>query len=633
MSSISVTIFVIIIVVGLISLACLLALRYSIYGGHRVVVEELIRRGRNLNERNVKHHTAILQASCGGHQDLVEWLLEEGFSLRETDADGNTALLFAAWGGHRDLMEYLLSRGAALSEKNANGHSVFLSAANGGRVEVVEWLLSQGFDLKETNSNQDTALLLAAYGGHIPLVKRLLELGASLDERNVCGFTPLLSAANGGQLDMADWLIRQGSSLTEKDNDGYSSLILAACGGNIDLVEYFLDGGALLTERNNNGDSCLLLAAYCGHTDLVEWLMARGASLTEVNKTRMGVLISASNGGHLDTVKMIHRYVGTAGLEETDEGGYTPLLLAAQRGHFEVVKYLAAQGANLHARTSRHNNDAISLAMDFPEVQEYLRYVWEMRPLQIAVDARDIDRVHEMLAQGADPVSNFAAAKQPLALANQVAPYTHAQPVDEDMCLLLNEACRPWHPRRALLYGATFKRAVIYMLWLKQELDQSPLLPFLPAEIWARVITFLQRGWFCDQGVVGDLVPVCPSRRASRAAWRERFLNGMDDSQQHEDDVVLVLPPALMPADNVQTVAAVAEPMDDGDDDLRGELSPSDIPVADQRLQAASENDAQGRVTPRPEEQDYSDLLQFGKSVEQDGAASDEPLHVRITWV
>lgn len=600
-------------------------LLYAIYGGHRDVVEELLRRGRSLRERNNKNHTAILQASCGGHQHLVEWLLDEGFSLREMDADGNTALLFAAWGGHRDLMEYLLSRGASLEEKNANGHSVFLSAANGGRVQVVEWLLTQGFDLKETNSNQDTALLLAAYGGHVALVERLLELGASLEERNMCGFTPLLSAANGGQLEMADWLLQRGASLKEEDNDGYTSLILAACGGNIDLVQYFLSCGASLSERNKNGDTCLLLAAYCGHTELVEWLLRHGSSLAEVNRTKMGVLISAANGGHLDTVQLIHRYVGTSGLEETDEGGYTPLLLAAQRGHFEVVRYLASQGACLQARTTRHNNTAIDLAIDFPEVQEYLSYVWHMSPLQIATDARDVDRVHEMIAHGIEPNALCKPGETPLEIAQSAGPYSQARPPNEELVALLEAAALPWHPSRAPLFGATFKRCVLYMIWLKKQLDVSPVLPYLPPEVWDLVISFLRRSWFSDPGVHGQSVPLDLSKRPLRLTWREDYLNKMECSE--ESDIVLVPPPAEH--------AAPDDDMDQNEEDLRGELSDRDSPVADSRLQTASDNDAQGRVTPLNGEQAYEDLAQFGKAIEQQDTASHNSgvLSVRVTWV
>lgn len=503
-------------------------LLYAVYGGHRIVTEELLRRGRSLRERNHKNHSAILQAACGGHLELVEYLLDQGFSLAEADHDGNTALLFAAWGGHQRLMEYLVSRGASLHEVNHNGHSVFLSAANGGRVEVVEWLLECGFSLNETNNNGDTALLLAAYGGHRPLVERLLELGASLEDTNACGFTPLLSAANGGQLEMAAWLLQRGADLTEADNDGYTSLILAACGGNIELVNFFLLRGAKLTERNSNGDSALLLAAYCGHTRLVHWLLDHGASLSERNNTGMGVLISAANGGHLDTVRAVHeRLGGGVGLESTDEGGYTPLLLAAQRGHLETVKYLACHGANLHARTLRHGNDAIALAAEFPEVQEYLRFIWNFNALQICADARMTDRVHEMLCAGTDPTGSAgqAATPTPLQLACSVGQYSTAKPVDPELAGLLQMAVKPWSPTRHCLYGRSFKRMVVFMLWLKKELDCSAHLPYLPPEIWLHIISCMRRDWFSD-ATVGVRCPVQPQRAMLRRRSRATLLAG-----------------------------------------------------------------------------------------------------------
>ena len=165
----------------------------------------------------------------------------------------------------------------------------------------------------------------------------------------------------------AQWLLQNGSSLTECDNDGYTSLILAACGGNIELVRFLLQQGSSLDDRNNNGDSALLLAAYCSHRDLVDWLLQNGSALAETNKTGMGVLISAANGGNCEVVELLLQRIsenGAAcgdGIEHTDEGGYTPLLLAAQRGHIDVVRLLVSYGADTHARTSRCGNvDMIS---------------------------------------------------------------------------------------------------------------------------------------------------------------------------------------------------------------------------------------------------------------------------------
>lgn len=475
-------------------------LLYAIYGGHRHLVDFMVDHGRSLSERNTKNHTALLQAACGGHLHLVKWLLSQGFTVNESDHDGNTALLFAAWGGHLGLIQYLLEHGSNLSEKNHNGHSIMLSAANGGRVEIVEWLLTQGFDLTETNNNGDTALLLAAYGGHLDLVQRLLKMGASLKDKNACGFTPLLSAANGGQLEMAKWLLQHGSSLKEADYDGYTSLILAACGGNIELVKFFLAKGSDIKERNSNGDTALLLAAYCGNRDLVDWLLANGSELSEKNDTGMGPLISAANGGDAGVVELLLQRVTESGpncgdsIENTDEGGYTPLLLAAQRGHLKVVRLLAQYGANHNAQTTAHHNTALSLAVDFPNVISYLKTIAGWRPLQIAAEARNKDRIIALLQSGALP-SHVGAESAPtaLAIAKTNFEYNGATPVDQDVIALLHTATEPWGPQRHALFPARTRRTVFRTMLLMHRLAFSEQFPILPTEMWMHILSFLPR--------------------------------------------------------------------------------------------------------------------------------------------
>lgn len=483
------------------------ALLYAVYGGHRDIIDELVSRGRSLRERNSKNHTALLQAACGGHLDIVKWLLEQGFSLTECDHDGNTSLLFAAWGGHLELIQFLLKNGSSLTEQNQNGHSVFLSAANGGRVHVVEWLLDNGFSINETNNNGDTALLLAAYGGHRDLVERLLELGASLADKNACGFTPLLSAANGGQLEMARWLLDNGASLDEADYDGYTSLILAACGGNVDLVKFFISRGALVKEQNSNGDTALLLASYCGHRDLVDWLLKNGSSLDEKNDTGMGALISAANGGVPEVVDLLLQRIAESGpgcgdgLESTDEGGYTPLLLAAQRGHLDVVKLLAGYGANIHALTSLHQNNALALANEFPEAQAFIKQVWNWRPLQIAVETGNYQRVHALVQAGVDTFRGYTGPA-PLELAcsrvdAQRRATSGSEPgsADQNNCLdimsLLKRAQMPWSPSRHMLFPVETRRQLRTTLMLIPRMTANERLPSLPLEMWMHIMTYV----------------------------------------------------------------------------------------------------------------------------------------------
>ena len=536
-------------------------------------MEHLLRLGRTLQEVNSKQHTVLLQAACGGHMELVAWLLEEaqGFDLGQSDLDGNTSLLFAAWGGHFALMEYLLLNGSSLDESNANGHSVFLSAANGGRVEIVEWLLAKGFNLTDTNTTGDTALLLASYGGHVTLVERLLELGASLADRNACGFTPLLSAANGGQLAMAKWLLEHGATLDEVDNDGYDCVILAACGGNEALVSFFLEQGASLASRNSNGDSAVLLAAYCGHADLVGWLLRNGSQLSEKNNTGMGVLISAANGGSVEVVQLVLQHIAMAGpdgdqIEGTDEGGYTAFLLAAQRGHLGVLQTLLAYGANARATTARTGANAVELAADFADVQQYLRLAHDWTALEAAVDARMVDRVHVLVQLGAANVPGVAAKALKLASATQG--YPTAKPPVPELVTMLRRATMPFSPRRAGLFSHPHLRAILDIKRVQHHLARSSALPYLPDEVWRHTATLIPR---CSFHGPDDLVGhVEPSSSRSRLRWRQRQLQHVEP-ESDDEDIVVDNDDHLLPAGEADVDAAAAgAAVEEGEDDAEG---------------------------------------------------------------
>ena len=451
--------------------------------------------------------------------------------------------------------------------------SILYAHAAGGRIHVIEWLLGEGFTLDETNHNGDTCLLLAAYGGHLELVEWLVNRKVPLKQKNKCGFTSLLSAANGGQLNAAKWLIEHGSELTEADEDGYTPLILAACGGSIELVEYFLSLGAENTEVNNNGrhlswpsfcatnqraicsippymavlrtliclacachpvrcvnagDTPLLLAAYCGHTKLVDWLLNHGSTLKEKNNTEMGALISAANGGNVEVVQLLLKYIEKFGpdcgdgLESTDQGGYTPLLLAAQRGHLEIVRLLATAGSDLQVRTIRFDNDAKTLSGSYPEVCAYIKKIWEWDMIDIAADAGMIDRVHELTQ---------SASTKRLKHAAHVAEDTP----HKDIQRLLRLALAPWAPSRHQLFCITHGDLVFTLLNIQNRLLTKDMLPFLPPEMWIAIASFFPRvemTW----SVSGEDPPPSPTTKLTRQRWRRKnSLCSMDDTKLPAD--------------------------------------------------------------------------------------------------
>lgn len=244
----------------------------------------------------------------------------------------------------------------------------------------------------------------------------------------------------------------------------------------------------------------------------------------------------------METVELLLQRIAEYGpgcpdsLESTDEGGYTPLLLAAQRGHLEVVKLLAAYGANIHARTTRHDNDAIALAMDYPEVQAYLQTIWAWRPMQIVIDARVVDRVHALVQNGACLEDVPTGTPPLLQLARTQSDYPAAKPPVKEIELLLRQARQPWAPCRHALFPTKFRTDVRNLMFLEYMLARDGRYPILPPEIWLHIATCMQRTWYVADADAAERGWIEPSSRAMRMRWRQRRLLHVDpDDCDFED--------------------------------------------------------------------------------------------------
>jgi ankyrin repeat protein len=78
------------------------------------------------------------------------------------------------------------------------------------------------------------------------------------------------------------------------------------------------------------------------------------------------------NAARLGKVENVARYLKEgADINTLDPVGNTPLMLAAQRGHPETVKFLIEKGADL-SKTNRFGKMAIHLAKD-PDVISVLK--------------------------------------------------------------------------------------------------------------------------------------------------------------------------------------------------------------------------------------------------------------------
>ena len=92
----------------------------------------------------VKVYTDPIAAAKDGRNANVQSLLDEGADVNAKDWRGGTALMQAAQSGHIGTVRILLDRGADVNVQDHFGQTALTKAIHGNHVEIVELLKQNG---------------------------------------------------------------------------------------------------------------------------------------------------------------------------------------------------------------------------------------------------------------------------------------------------------------------------------------------------------------------------------------------------------------------------------------------------------------------------------------------------------
>ena len=179
-------------------------------------------------------------------------------------------------------------------------------------------------------SSDPDNLNIAVYHGDIKEVDRLLDRGFDIHNRYTEGEAPLHVAV--GNPEMARLLIARGADVNARDGSGRTPLFcLAAL-------------GTLGTRRIESKEATF---------ELADLLIAHGADIEGRSTDHFGSpargctpLHAAADGSYLVMIEKL-LMVG-ANIDTLDDEGYTPLALAAKRGHIEAAGLLIEKGADVN---------------------------------------------------------------------------------------------------------------------------------------------------------------------------------------------------------------------------------------------------------------------------------------------
>ncbi|KAL7045286.1 hypothetical protein ACKWTF_002184 [Chironomus riparius] len=319
------------------------------------IVKMLLENGGDVSiQTKSATETCFHYCAIAGNNDVLTEMLSHMTAtdiqkaINRQSSVGWTPLLIACHKGHMDFVTTLLANHARVDVFDTEGRSALHLAAERGYLQVCDALLNNKAFINSKSRVGRTALHLAAMNGFSHLVKFLIrDHNAVIDILTLRKQTPLHLAAGNGQLEVCKLLLELGASIDATDDLGQKPIHVAAQNNFSEVAKLFLEQHPqLVMATSKDGNTCAHIAAMQGSVKVIEELMKfdRTGVINVRNKlTDSTPLQLAAEGGHAEVVKALVR----AGASTTDENksGFTAVHLAAKNGHGPVLEVMRTSGS------------------------------------------------------------------------------------------------------------------------------------------------------------------------------------------------------------------------------------------------------------------------------------------------
>ena len=370
-------------------------LQLAAMNGSASMIDKLLKAGAEANAAlTPSGDTALMMAARTGTPEAITVLLEAGANVNAKESwGGTTALMWAASEQHTAAVKLLLDHGA-----DVNARSNFVAAANGrgfeGRTPAVPKAEQK---VEEFASGWLTPLMFAAREGDLESARLLVNAGANVNAIAGDGKDALGLAIFNGNYDFASFLIDSKSDVNHADTQGFTPLFWAVDRRNMEtapnfpwmitadplpLIKKLLDAGANPNALVNNTPrarmragsprivfaTALMRAAFSADLELVKMLLSYKGDPKIISSDGETMIEAAAGLGFIqgyskgktaaERLEVVKLFVGLgADVNQADDYGITPLMVAGNMGDTAVIQYLVDAGADLGAYDLGKKND------------------------------------------------------------------------------------------------------------------------------------------------------------------------------------------------------------------------------------------------------------------------------------
>ena len=196
--------------------------------------------------------------------------------------------------------------------------------------------LKSGDSVDSRDRDGNTALHIAAMNGYNDIAHKLINSGAMIDCKNKDGITPI---------DIATISEKEGIVKLLANCSAEIGLITHVAEGNIEILQDYLEGGGDPNQEIGKFGSLLDLAIKFNQLEVAQILLTYKASLED--KSGISPLLLAARKGNFDLVKLLVEHGAALNCEHARK---TPLHEAVSHGHLDIVQYLLERGADVNAK-------------------------------------------------------------------------------------------------------------------------------------------------------------------------------------------------------------------------------------------------------------------------------------------